>query len=602
MKTVLKPEVFAYKTPLHEMFRIHLIDPSADSDTYIEATVEHPLFTEMIDMALSVFPTDAGPAHIKLLLEWPAPELYFADLEDHWVEHESVAKLQTKPAEISELTLDDCLDHYTKAETLSAEDAWRCPNCQKYLPVVKTLGLWSLPDILVIHFKRFRQHVRGTSANAAKLTTMVDFPLVNFDMSKHLARDSMNSTSPTKKGEKNRYQVPSSHQLNFPKDHKYDLYAVCYHQGDTLETGHYTASCKNPYDHQWYKFDDQKVTHVQNEHISDEIVNNGAYMLFYQRRRSDGSDCSAASSSSSEHWVSRILADPLTYGTTTKSSTLKSTVSMCASGEPTDEKDVNIADCLLDKTDEDVKIVESEQKVIIETIEEDTTVDDAIKSEAQIENNRKQSNQTKFELESLSELLQKNEENESIKGTTTDEKTIIKSEPVQIPISQQNGYHHKNLPSEEPKASSLPPTINSEIHPIHENGDDFVVFRDKNIIRATSLSTAKLKATPSTTKRSLVFSDVIIHTEHHSMPNSFLSRHSECIDTMQMIRGANSCSKDTLLFIDQSHQNLSHNYLATTADDDSDDDLLEGQRSLWVSYLFAPRQLLEGTDPLYYID
>lgn len=56
---------------------------------------------------------------------------------------------QDKETEDSSLTLEDCLEHYTKAETLSAEDAWRCPNCQKYLPVVKTLGLWSLPDILV---------------------------------------------------------------------------------------------------------------------------------------------------------------------------------------------------------------------------------------------------------------------------------------------------------------------------------------------------------------------------------------------------------------------------------------------------------------------
>lgn len=34
---------------------------------------------------------------------------------------------------------------------------YRCPECQQYLPVVKTLGLWSLPDILVIHLKRFKQ-------------------------------------------------------------------------------------------------------------------------------------------------------------------------------------------------------------------------------------------------------------------------------------------------------------------------------------------------------------------------------------------------------------------------------------------------------------
>lgn len=565
MKTVLRPEVFAYTTPLHEMFRIHLIDPSADADTYIEATVEHPLFTEIIDMALSVFPSDAGSVHIKFLLEWREPEKYFSDMEDHWVEHESVANLQEKPAEVSELSLDDCLDHYTKAETLSAEDAWRCPNCQKYLPVVKTLGLWSLPDILVIHFKRFRQHVRGASANAAKLTTMVDFPLNNFDMSKHLAR---NGTTPSK------HEKPKQQLLNnFTKDHKYDLYAVCYHQGDTLETGHYTAACKNPYDHQWYKFDDQKVTHVPNDHISEEIINNEAYMLFYQRRRSDGSDCSGTSSSTSEHWVSRILADPITNnGTTTKSSTLKSTVSMCASGEPADEEDLVKSDSVVKKKEEkeDIKEVEKENKT--EIIEEDTKQQEEEKTDTSvIDTNEKL-------LSSSSPVKSEKELKVEVPTSIDDVQTPIKSNPVKIPVT--NGYHHHDESLDDTKASSLPPTINTDI-PICENNDEFVIFRDKNIIHVNATTTTTSKRNTTTTKRNLVFSDVII-TEHHSMPNNFLSRHSDCIDTMQMIRGANSCSKDTLLFIDQSHQSLSHSFLAATADDESDDDLLEGQRSLWV--------------------
>jgi hypothetical protein len=49
------------------------------------------------------------------------------------------------------------LQLYTRAEVLGAEDAWHCPNCNRKQEVVKKLGLWSLPDILVIHLKRFRQ-------------------------------------------------------------------------------------------------------------------------------------------------------------------------------------------------------------------------------------------------------------------------------------------------------------------------------------------------------------------------------------------------------------------------------------------------------------
>lgn len=56
--------------------------------------MEHPLFTEMIDLALSVLPADAGPQHVKLLLEWTKPDDFFCDTSDVVVEHESVSRLQ----------------------------------------------------------------------------------------------------------------------------------------------------------------------------------------------------------------------------------------------------------------------------------------------------------------------------------------------------------------------------------------------------------------------------------------------------------------------------------------------------------------------------
>lgn len=332
MTPLLKPEAFSNGKPNSDIFQIRLQDPSADPDTYLQ-NVEHPLLTEMIDLALSVLSSEAGPPHIKLLLEWTEPEEYFVDLTDKVVEDESVARLldvgklkTTKDTSV--LTLEQCLEHYTKAETLSAEDAWRCPHCQQYLPVVKTLGLWSLPDILVVHFKRFRQH-HEKGANAAKLTTMVKFPLNAFDMSPHLVRgvEDENSARTTLSAAAAMDNGPLSRSNPWKKSRpgdsrsstlssrdnretRYDLYAVCYHQGDTLETGHYTAACKNPYDRQWYKFDDQRVSKVPNASIEEEIINNEAYMLFYQRRIGDAAECSGSSSNSGDHWVSRIAPPP----------------------------------------------------------------------------------------------------------------------------------------------------------------------------------------------------------------------------------------------------------------------------------------------------
>ncbi len=103
-----------------------------------------------------------------------------------------------------------------------------------------------------------------------------------------------------------------------------------------METGHYTAACKNPYDHQWYKFDDQKVSQVPVEKIPDDIVNNEAYMLFYQRRKVDNMECSGTSSTSGDHWVSKIAVAP-SLGETTATSTVPSTEKSIANNKRSSE-------------------------------------------------------------------------------------------------------------------------------------------------------------------------------------------------------------------------------------------------------------------------
>lgn len=359
MQHVLRPDVFAYAVQPSDLFRMRLQDPSADNDAYMVPRVEHPLFMEMVDLALVVLAADAGPPHVKLLLEWREPERFFTDMTDDAVEHESVTLVRGAHQAQAQadgngaaLSLEQCLEHYTRAETLGAEDAWRCPHCQQYLPVVKTLGLWSLPEILVIHFKRFASHQDHHSATAptdnghstvppsnslprtaAKLTTSVTFPLTGFDMTPHLAQQQRLQKQPTQNGHRMSSGLsgtssasPDNGNDSSRDQNLYDLYAVCYHQGETLETGHYTAACKNPYDLQWYRFDDQKVTAVPGgERTAAEIVNNEAYILFYQRRvaAAAGGERSGASTTVngslstglstlglSEHWVSRIAPVP----------------------------------------------------------------------------------------------------------------------------------------------------------------------------------------------------------------------------------------------------------------------------------------------------
>ncbi|XP_032572014.1 ubiquitin carboxyl-terminal hydrolase 43 isoform X2 [Drosophila sechellia] len=652
MAQLLKPEVFSYATPLAEMFRIRLQDPSADPDSYLEQ-VEHPLLTEMIDMALSVLSSEAGPQHIKLLLEWSSPEAHFIskqqDTEEAVVEHESVARLSaSKPSDTVALTLEQCLEHYTKAETLSAEDAWRCPHCQQYLPVVKTLGLWSLPDILVVHFKRFRQH-QSKGPQAAKLTTMVKFPLTAFDMSPHLARGVHESASsslgmgtglglglglgsnPWKKARSGDSRSSTLNSRCDPKDTRYDLYAVCYHQGDTLETGHYTAACKNPYDRQWYKFDDQRVSKVPEDDIEQDIINNEAYMLFYQRRSVDAGECSGSSSNSGDHWVSRITPASTSSASSTSGKEREpvkleeNTESPAAAvAEKAQSKPVDIPIVCQDKakvTEECPDAVQEQTSVphdlhIEELAFADADVDTSLSETSKAEVNLAAKDEPKnMEVEEATPIFAMDEDCAEAGQEKKEECVKKEDELCEAPDASE--------PTAEPKTNGHVSSSSSS-----SSSESSLSSRSSPRSLSTSVTAAStlqskfnghMSAAPalfngngntSQLSSSLQLSRHVLHNHqwngsrssvgavenatHHqqqqaaaslSLRHSF-STSSNYTETLSSLlrKSANTCSKDTLLFIDQQ----SHHHTAGLIEDD--DDSYMG-RSLWISPV-TPHKLI----------
>ncbi|KAH8346307.1 hypothetical protein KR084_000946 [Drosophila pseudotakahashii] len=662
MAALLKPEVFSYATPPAEMFRIRLQDPSADPDTYLEQ-VEHPLLTEMIDMALSVLSSEAGPQHIKLLLEWSSPEAHFVgkqqDTEEAVVEHESVARLSaSKPSDTASLTLEQCLEHYTKAETLSAEDAWRCPHCQQYLPVVKTLGLWSLPDILVVHFKRFRQH-QSKGPQAAKLTTMVKFPLTAFDMSPHLARGvhesassslgmgtglglglglGLGSGNPWKKARSGDSRSSTLNSRCDPKDTRYDLYAVCYHQGDTLETGHYTAACKNPYDRQWYKFDDQRVSKVPEDDIEQDIINNEAYMLFYQRRSVDAGECSGSSSNSGDHWVSRIAPAPSSSASSTSGKEkeppvkLEETTETPAAAaaekaqskpvdipkicqervevteEPTDDvqekasapHELNIEELAFADADVDTSLSETSTKaeaapaVKVET--EKLTIEEATPIFAMDEDC------TDLGEEEKKEETTKKEEQRSEVPLPTSELTAEPKTNGHVSSSSSSSSSESSLSSRSsPRslstsvtaASTLQSKFNGHLSAAPAalfNGNGNANGNMPQLSSSLQLSRQVLHNHNWHGSRSSV--SAVENASHQAAAAASLSlRHSfstssNYTETLSSLlrKSANTCSKDTLLFIDQQN----HHHTAGLIEDD--DDSYMG-RSLWISPV-TPHKLI----------
>ncbi|KAI7818214.1 hypothetical protein BC939DRAFT_480534 [Gamsiella multidivaricata] len=150
------------------------------------------------------------------------------------------------------VTLEDCLNEYTKEEQLGEEDLWYCPSCKKHQQATKKLDIWKLPDILVVHLKRFSH----TRAWRDKIDALVDFPIHGLDLSGKVLK------------------------VEEDVDNMYDLYGVSNHMGG-LGGGHYTAYAKNEKLGEWFNFDDSHVSAVGDV---ESIKSSSAYLLFYRRR------------------------------------------------------------------------------------------------------------------------------------------------------------------------------------------------------------------------------------------------------------------------------------------------------------------------------
>ncbi|KAF9583310.1 CSN-associated deubiquitinating enzyme Ubp12 [Lunasporangiospora selenospora] len=150
------------------------------------------------------------------------------------------------------ITLEDCLNEFTKEEQLGEEDLWYCPDCKKHQQATKKLDIWRFPDVLVVHLKRF-SHTRSWRD---KLDALVDFPIEGLDLGDRALKELQQG------------------------DNIYDLFGVSNHMGG-LGGGHYTAYAKNEKQDRWYCFDDSHVSPVQNQ---ESIKTSSAYLLFYRRR------------------------------------------------------------------------------------------------------------------------------------------------------------------------------------------------------------------------------------------------------------------------------------------------------------------------------
>jgi len=87
------------------------------------------------------------------------------------------------------IPLSASLASFTSVEELDEENAWYCNQCQKHVCAKKRISLWSTPDILILHLKRFTfnkcKRIEGRILRS-KVETKVEFPVDGLNMSPYM--------------------------------------------------------------------------------------------------------------------------------------------------------------------------------------------------------------------------------------------------------------------------------------------------------------------------------------------------------------------------------------------------------------------------------
>lgn len=204
-----------------------------------------------------------------LIVEWEpaARQQYFDEaretnvwgtIEDFVDPEVTAERAAGGPRKAKAITIEDCMDEFTREEQLGEEDPWYCPSCKEFRRATKKFDLWKVPDILVVHLKRFSS---GRMARD-KLDTNVDFPLEGLNLEQRV--EGARVVRELRREEEGRgvEDMPKEHDEAVAVDTPiYDLYAVDNHFGG-LGGGHYTAYAKNPTDNRWYNYDDSHVSPV----------------------------------------------------------------------------------------------------------------------------------------------------------------------------------------------------------------------------------------------------------------------------------------------------------------------------------------------------
>lgn len=164
-----------------------------------------------------------------------------------------------------ENTLESCIISFFKKQKLEVSEKFFCDRCEKKQPCAYEQKLVSLPQILCVHLKRFRNE----HGLIKKLDSKVTFP-ETLKMSMFAAGQSENAASDSPQAD-------------------YSLFAVIVHIGSAM-FGHYTAFIRQTQDQMWYYANDSRVNQATWKDVQDTYKGREtAYLLLYRKKSLDSS-------------------------------------------------------------------------------------------------------------------------------------------------------------------------------------------------------------------------------------------------------------------------------------------------------------------------
>ncbi|KAF2870254.1 hypothetical protein BDV95DRAFT_546337 [Massariosphaeria phaeospora] len=183
--------------------------------------------------------------------------------------------------------LRDCLRSYCSAERLDGADIWRCPRCKKDREAIKKITITRAPETLVVHFKRF---TASRTESARKVRTPIHFPLQGLDLGPFMEppispEEEAFIMSNNRDAPAQLMGLKTDPAMNGP--YIYNAYAVIWHIGASLGSGHYIALVKDKSRGCWRSYNDDRISDFEPGQLPPEnrLQNEKAYIVFYEREK-----------------------------------------------------------------------------------------------------------------------------------------------------------------------------------------------------------------------------------------------------------------------------------------------------------------------------